>query len=350
MTRIVTIGKALEMLAEKLNHFGSGIPRLRYCEVESSYPLTPDLLGGMLQGFGGMPLHASQHPLPNNRVQYSCYYGDVDQQGTFEAIAGPAVGLVNSVQSALGAATLFESWFGFVRCGHDKFPDDHLTAIDRRPHEVWRINANEPYVVSLSEVGDPEWLNDYESEYGPPDARCEVYELRFDPFTALGAVIGHFLTDIRKLEKDGSPIGAAALEAPVGDDVDVSAIVNEKTDSTNPKPNGCVNDTDSASAANGSLLEAEHDGREVGLRGGNRAQRPRPYWVNDVSLIGPISAQDFAKLMKRTSRTVARKIESEDVWRQSIASDKRYYFQHRNPVMNKQLLEAFTLRPSGKKP
>jgi len=146
MTCTVTIGKALETLARKQNHFGSGIPQLRYSEVESSYPLTRDLLGGMLRGFGGMQLRATQRPLPNNWVRYSCYYGDVDQQRAFEALADPAVGLVNQVLSALGESTLFESWFGFVSCGHDKFPDDHLAAIDRRPHEVWRINAKEPYV------------------------------------------------------------------------------------------------------------------------------------------------------------------------------------------------------------
>jgi hypothetical protein len=310
MTRTITFGNALEKLSVRLSQIGRGDPQFRYCHVNSTYPATRDLLGRMLPVFGGLALHVSQIPEGNGRVSYCCYYGDVHQQRAFEAIAVPTVSLVNMVLSALGETEGFKTWFDLVHRSNQMFPDDDLTAIDRKPYEVWQINAKEPDVVSLSEVDDPEALNDYQIEHGPPDARCEVFTLRFDPFTAMGAVVGQFLTNIRKLERDGSRIGEQALHALAGED---------------------VIDT---------LEEAKGDAEHSGVRDSADAHKGRPEWVNDASQFGPTTMLVAAKLLGIKDRQLRRLIRQGTVWREP-GTKKRYYFQHREFATNQKLQAGF---------
>lgn len=332
MKNTFPIGRALEAAAAKLTQIASGVPELRYSHVYSSFPLTRHMLASWLPVFDGLNPRVNQMPQRNGQVEFSCYFGDFNHQLGFEAIAAPTLGLVNRVLTALGELQVFDSWFEFVRCGHNRFPDDHLTTIDRTSYEVWHIREKAPYVVCLSECSDPESLNDYQDEHGPPDARFEIVVPRFDPFTALGAVIDHFLTDYRKLEKNGTPVGLSALEALVSvDDIDVSALGTIVTDATIQE-----------------RQEAEKDAKQVGSRRRAGAKPPRPEWVNDSLLIGPATMKVISELVGLGNKQVLRLIDHGKLWRQDGASPGRYYFQHRDFATNQKVLSDFEASKSKK--
>jgi len=357
MTQAISIGQTLEALAAKLTQIGSAVPELRFVRVDSSYPLMRKLLHRILPRFEGLPLRFRQNPTPTNGVQYDCYYGDPDLEHEFKTLAAEVVGPVNTVMSALRAGTeeagdttpQFGSWFDFVQCAHRQYRDDDMLAIDRASYAVVSIAGATPYVCSLDREEDAEWLGDYVSEGVPPDAKCDVFSLRFDPYTVMATAIARFLADIGKLERDGSAVGEAALATAAGDAADIE----HETSMREPATGVCssLDSTGRVISQNPRPINAENDEGSASRPARRQRRRPameaRPGWVNPLMLIGPTTMVRFAELLTVSEKTLRSLIKNGDIWREQGASANRFYFHHRDWKTNQNLLHSFNSTPAG---